>query len=180
MTLHQDRFSFQGQIWKQHLKPGDRAIDATCGNGHDTLFLSGMGLSHLYVFDIQKKALEETKKRVGEENISYHLECHSTFPGVEENIELIVYNLGYLPGGDKSITTRVNTTLKSVSKGLTLLSRGGLMTLTLYPGHTEGKREKEALLEFAKTFPKESFEVSHKTWGEKMTAPSMLLIQKAL
>ncbi len=178
MSLHKDRFSFQQQIWKRHLQKGDRAIDATCGNGHDTLFLSKMALSHLYVFDIQKKALEETKKRVGKENISYHLGCHSTFSGIKEKVQLIVYNLGYLPGEDKTITTQVATTLKSVSKGLDLLSTGGLMTITLYPGHPEGKREKEALFDFVKTLPKERFEVSHETWGERPTAPSILLIHK--
>lgn len=168
-------------IWKEHLKRGDQAIDATCGNGHDALFLSKLNLSHLYVFDIQEKALTATKERVGNrQDISYHLGCHSFFEGVESPVDLIVYNLGYLPGGDKTLTTRVETTLQSVEKGLSLLSPEGLMSLTLYPGHPEGKREEEALLTFSATLSPRNFQVSHHRLLNRSNAPSLLLIRKTI
>lgn len=134
--------TFAHEEWKKHLRPGNRAIDATCGNGHDTLILSTLNLSHLYVFDIQEKPLKKQKRLGVRENISYHLGCHSIFLGVETSVNLIVYNLGYLPGGNKSLTTQAETTLKSLENGLNLLSSGGLISMTLYPGHSEGAREK--------------------------------------
>lgn len=168
-------------IWSQHLKEGDRAIDATCGNGHDTLFLAELNLSHLYVFDIQEKALLATQERVGtRKNISYHLGCHSLFEGVDSPVDLIVYNLGYLPGGDKSVTTQAETTLQSVQKGSSLLSSEGLMSLTLYPGHPEGKREEEALLDLTSAFSPKKFQVSHHRPLNRSNAPSLLLIRKKL
>ncbi|MCP5506570.1 MAG: class I SAM-dependent methyltransferase [Chlamydiales bacterium] len=173
-------------LWKDHLNEGNRAIDATCGNGHDTLFLSTLNLSHLYVFDIQKEALLATQKRIDHlcavpsKTISYHLGCHSLFEGVDSPVDLIVYNLGYLPGGDKSLTTQVATTLQSVEKGLSLLTEGGLMSLTLYPGHPEGKREEEALLALTSSFSPKKFQVSHHRLLNRSSAPSLLLIKKII
>jgi hypothetical protein len=169
------------QIWKSHLRPGNIAIDATCGNGYDTKVLSRFNLAHLYVFDIQTKALNSTKSRVGEsKNISYHLECHSTLSPVKDPIDLIVYNLGYLPGGDKSLTTNVQTTIKSIETGMVLLNPGGLISCMLYPGHTEGAREESALLSLVANFSPKKFQVSHHRSINRSKAPSLLLIQKII
>jgi tRNA A58 N-methylase Trm61 len=45
------------------VKPGSVAVDATAGNGNDTLFLAGLvGTSGLVLaFDIQPEALEKTR-----------------------------------------------------------------------------------------------------------------------
>ncbi len=169
------------QVWKDHLKPGDFAIDATCGNGRDTEVLARFDLAHLYVFDIQKKALNSTEFRVGEnKNISYHLECHSTFSSVKGPVDLIVYNLGYLPGGDKSLTTNVQTTIKSIKAGVVLLNPGGLISCMLYPGHYEGAREKSALLELTANFSPKKFQIFHHRSVNRSKAPSLLLIQKII
>ncbi|MDJ0651475.1 MAG: class I SAM-dependent methyltransferase [Simkaniaceae bacterium] len=171
--------TFAHEEWKKHLDPGDRAIDATCGNGYDTLVLSKLNLSHLYVFDIQAKALQATRNRLGsQKNISYHLGCHSLFSGVKAPIDLIVYNLGYLPRGDKSLTTQTATTLKSLKNGLQLLSPRGLISITLYPGHPEGEREKKALLAHVSTFSPKNFQVSRYSILNRSKAPSLLLIKK--
>ncbi|MDN3509264.1 MAG: class I SAM-dependent methyltransferase [Candidatus Neptunochlamydia sp.] len=171
--------TFAHEEWKKHLRPSDRVIDATSGNGHDTLVLSKLNLSHLYVFDIQEKALQATQNRLGfQKNISYHLGCHSLFSGVEAPIDLIVYNLGYLPGGDKSLTTQSATTLKSLEKGLNLLSPRGLISITLYPGHPEGEREAKALLAHVATFSPKNFQYSHHRVVNRPKAPSLLLIKK--
>jgi len=170
---------FAHQTWKTHLKPGAIAIDATCGNGYDTRVLAELNLSHLYVFDIQEKALNATKEKTkGFKNISYHLQCHSNFNLVKGVVDLIVYNLGYLPGGDKSLTTSVKTTLQSLENGLEILKGGGMISCMLYPGHLEGFKEKSSLLEFAKTLSPQKFQVSHHTHLNRSKAPSLLLIQK--
>ncbi|QVL55014.1 MAG: class I SAM-dependent methyltransferase [Simkaniaceae bacterium] len=169
------------QVWKDHLKPGNSAIDATCGNGYDTDVLARFDLAHLYVFDIQKKALNSTKSRVGEnKNISYHLECHSTFSSVKGSVDLIVYNLGYLPGGNKSLTTNVQTTIKSIETGTLLLNPGGLISCMLYPGHPEGAREESALLDLTANFSSKKFQISHHRSVNRSRAPSLLLIQKII
>ncbi len=167
------------QVWKDHLKPGNFAIDATCGNGYDTEVLAHLDLTHLYVFDIQKKALNSTKSRVGEDkNISYHLECHSAFASVKNPVDLIVYNLGYLPRGDKSLTTNVQTTLKSIETGIILLNPRGLISCMIYPGHSEGSREEAALLSLTANFSPKKFQISHHQSVNRSKAPSLLLIQK--
>jgi hypothetical protein len=169
------------QVWKDHLKPGDFAIDATCGNGYDTEVLAHLNLAHLYVCDIQKKALNATKSLVGEnQNISYHLECHSTFSFVKNPVDLIVYNLGYLPGGDKSLTTNLQTTVKSIKTGIVLLNPGGLISCMLYPGHSEGAREESALLDLTSDFSPKNFQISHHQLVNRCRAPSLLLIRKTL
>ena len=170
---------FAHQTWKTHLKPGAIAIDATCGNGYDTRALAELNPSHLYVFDIQEKALKAAKEKTqGFKNISYHLQCHSNFDLIEGLVALIVYNLGYLPGGDKSLTTSVKTTLQSLKNGLDILKMGGMISCMLYPGHLEGFKEKSSVLKLAQVLSPEKFQVSHHTHLNRSKAPSLLLIQK--
>lgn len=173
--------TFAHQIWKNHLKEGARAIDATCGNGYDTEVLAKLNLSRLYVFDIQKEALENTRNRVGTNQIiSYHLACHSRFESVDAAVDLIVYNLGYLPGGDKSLTTKLETTLQSFKRGIELLNPEGLISCMCYPGHSEGDREESALLHFSKSLNPKKFQVSHHRALNRSKAPSLLLIHKTI
>lgn len=174
--------------WQQHLSLGDNAVDATCGNGHDTLKLCKLALNdtsgHIYAFDIQDSALEATTLRL-KETLSPHLvkrvtlinRCHSdlTLP-TEEPIKLIVYNLGYLPGADKEQVTRVQTTLLSVRSATDLLAPGGLLSITCYPGHPEGALEEEALLEFAAKLPRETWHCCHHRWINRERSPSLLII----
>ena len=167
------------QIWKGHLKKGDRVIDATCGNGYDAEFLSKFELGHLYLFDIQEIALERSRQRVGNlSNISFHLASHSSFDPSLAPISLIVYNLGYLPGGDKSLTTQAETTLMSFEMGLQLLEKEGLLSAMLYPGHEEGEREECAILSWAKSLSSKDFSISHSKMINRSKAPSILLIKK--
>ena len=176
-------------MWSLFLKPGDFVIDATCGNGHDSLVLASKvlleGHGTLLCMDIQQQALAATKKRLEEnfapyqfKNIIYHLGCHSQFPLFKEAPKWIVYNLGYLPGSDKTVKTTFSSTLKSVKKGLQLLQLGGGLTLTLYSGHEEGKAEKEALLNFSKSLNKSDFLVFHQEILNRAHAPSTLTILK--
>ena len=100
-------------------------IDATCGNGNDTLFLAKT-LNHVgtvIAYDIQKKAIEETQKLLANanfNNVIYHLSSHEYI--IEDDFDLIIYNLGYLPGSDKKITTHANSTLNSIKKTLAIIN----------------------------------------------------------
>lgn len=161
-------------LWKGIVQPADTVIDATCGNGHDSLILSTLvPEGTLYVFDIQKEALEKTKEKLTHTHYIPIHGSHAQFPPEIQkgSVRLIVYNLGYLPGGDKSITTLTESTLESIQNALPLLTPDGILSITLYPGHPEGFCESQAVLEFAK-----GFRFNHYTFKENLLSPSLLII----
>jgi hypothetical protein len=164
--------------WKHFLKESDIAIDATCGNGHDTLFLSE--LCSVIGLDIQGEAIEKTAQLLEEhgKKAILHRISHEKIDELPlpHPPRLIVYNLGYLPGGNKGMTTMVETTLASVKKGLELLAPNGALSITCYPGHDEGLKEEKALEEWASSLAQELWYVSHHKWLNRKRAPSLLWI----
>jgi len=159
--------------WKSLLLPTDTVIDATCGNGHDTAFLASLvPQGTVYSLDIQPQALEKARLLAPFPHVVFLQQSHIDLPQTS-NVKLIVYNLGYLPGGDKSITTQTETTIESVRKSLNLLVPGGAVTITCYPGHPEGARETEALSRYLSTLP---YPVRRHDW--KPEAPIVFHIQK--
>jgi len=166
---------FAHTLWRSHLKPGDTVIDATCGNGHDSkILLDRIGpTGHLTCIDIQQSALDNTKARLGPfQNISSLLTCHSNLPNITPH--LIVYNLGYLPGGDHSLTTTTSTTLSSLENALEILHPKGLISVMLYTGHPEGAAEAKKLLET----PFSNTSISHTKWLHRPQCPSLLIYSK--
>jgi hypothetical protein len=171
-------------LWSSLVKPGDTVIDATLGNGKDTLFLAkllqGKGILHAY--DIQESALKKSAELLQRE-LSYeeitpvhlHLASHESFEG--NDVALVVYNLGYLPGGDKSITTTAETTLKSLKSAEALVKTGGAISLTCYVGHEEGKREHDRLMQYARTLSPEWISLHFRIENRK-DAPELLLFIK--
>jgi predicted methyltransferase len=130
------------------LKPGDTAIDATCGNGYDTLFLAeSVGPDgHVWGFDIQQQALAETGRRLSEAGLSARVtlikDGHQTLSQhITEPVQAVLFNLGYLPGGDRSIITRPESTAPALEESLTLLAPAGVLAITIYPGHSGGSDE---------------------------------------
>lgn len=134
----------------QALRPGDVAVDATCGNGHDTVALAqlvGPG-GVVIAIDVQAVALEETRHRLdadglGDGRARLIHGCHSTMGEhvAVASAALVVFNLGYLPGGDHAFTTRTQTTIAGLDAAVKALRQGGLLMVTCYPGHPEGARE---------------------------------------
>lgn len=175
---------FAHHFWENTLSPQDFVIDATCGNGHDTLALARIVHSgKVFAYDLQEAAIEKTRQKLIQEGLEdrvklFH-QSHEAFEVIlPESIQLIVYNLGYLPGGDKSVTTKTSTTLKSLKNALPLLKQGGILFMTLYPGHPEGLIEAEAVKEFAEQLPKEAWSVHHERFSERITAPRILYALK--
>ena len=154
------------------------AIDATLGNGYDTDFLSKI-FNKVYAFDVQKEAILNYKEK-NIENVSLILDSHENFDKyIKENVDCIVYNLGYLPGSDKSITTKKESTLKSLESGLNLLKENGLMIIALYSGHEEGKKEKKAVLSYCENLSKKKFGVIYKQFLNRTNnPPSLVIIEK--
>ncbi|MBN2478755.1 MAG: class I SAM-dependent methyltransferase [Parachlamydiales bacterium] len=175
--------------WKLFLKPDDIAIDATCGNGHDSLVLKNiLKAGILYGFDIQKSAIENTEKLLKEnlssedfQNIFLHESSHEDFSKyIKNKVNLVTYNLGYLPGFSKSVTTKVDSTLKSINSALSILNNKGAISIISYPGHEEGEKEEIALLQFLKTLDRKAFSVCYHKWLNKEKAPSFFWIEKLL
>ncbi|MDD3241487.1 MAG: TIGR01212 family radical SAM protein [Bacilli bacterium] len=136
----------------KYVKYKDIVIDATLGNGKDALFLvNKVKDGYLFGFDIQEQAIENTKELL-KDKTNYQLFNigHENMLNILENykgkISLINFNLGFLPKGDKSITTKWETTMKAIEDSLVLLNNKGRILITIYPGHPEGKIEKEMIL----------------------------------
>ncbi len=163
---------------------GARAIDATMGNGHDTQWLCQLAgeSGRVYAFDVQAEAVERTRERLAQAGVTAELFCmgHERMAEVvHEAVDAVVFNLGWLPGAEHGVTTRTDTTLQAVSAALTLLKEDGLMTICIYPGHEEGTREWNALLDWAKTLDDKRYDAMLKTYlNQPNDPPRMLAIRK--
>ena len=174
-------------ILRQVLSEGDEAVDATMGNGHDTEALCRLvgPEGHVYAFDIQAQAVEKTGQRLREAGLADRASLfHSGHEHMKENVphpvRAVMFNLGWLPGGDHQITTRLQTTLAAVEQGLELLLPGGVLLICVYPGHAEGAREREALLSFLSSLPPQRFNVLRQAFlNAGPGAPECLVVQKA-
>ena len=144
-----------GALMAEHLREGDSAVDATAGTGADTCLLAQSVGAHgrVYAFDVQEEALKETEQRLSAEGLRdrvllFHRD-HETMGSVPElrqdsKIMGIMFNLGYLPHGDKKIVTKTDTTLAALESSVTLLAPKGLLTLCLYR-HPAGLDESRAV-----------------------------------
>lgn len=135
---------------------GSVVVDATLGNGYDTLFLSNIvgEKGHVYSFDVQKEALGNSLKRLEAENAvnNYTLihDGHQNMakyirPEHQGKVAAVMFNLGYLPGSDKSVVTRSETTMQAVNAALDLLAPGGVIAIAVYTGQAGGIAEEEAV-----------------------------------
>ncbi len=169
------------------LTPGDTAVDATVGNGHDTLFLAECvgPRGRVVGFDIQPSALAETTRRLHaaglDERVELllrgHEEMSAWFAGSASlpRPMAVMFNLGYQPGGDRSVITRPETTLVALDSALDLVTPGGIITVVVYVGHAGGKAEAEAVLEWARAVPTQRALVVWHQLLNRRGAPSSLV-----
>ena len=150
-----DLLDLQKHFILTHLKEGDIAVDFTMGNGHDTEFLSRTvgERGHVYAFDVQEMALASTKKHLSEvgcpENYTLILDSHHNVKKyVDTKIRAGMFNLGYLPGSDKSVTTMRETTLPAIEAAIDLMDRDAIILVAVYPGHAEGEAEGKMICEY--------------------------------
>ena len=163
------------------LMPGPLVcVDATAGTGRDTLFLCRITPpeGRVYAMDIQEEALAEAGGRIREagysEKVRFIAGEHEYMDRlVPERPDLIMFNLGYLPGGDHKIATTFPTTSQAVTKGLELLKPGGLMTLVIYSGGDTGYGEKDALLPFLKDLDSRCFTVILESFHNRPKEPPL-------
>ncbi len=171
-------------LLSQVIRPGDTVVDATLGNGHDALFLArAVGpKGKLIGFDIQKKAIEESTRRLKEEgmdNFSFYEEGHENLGKHINQARAVVFNFGYLPGSSKEIITKKESSLQAVKEALAILSSPGIISLMFYTGHEGGQEEMESLHSYISQLDKSEFdliEVKHINRSSK--APFLTIIYK--
>ncbi|MCY8922607.1 tRNA (mnm(5)s(2)U34)-methyltransferase [Bacillus atrophaeus] len=168
---------------------GSIVVDATMGNGHDTLFLAKLvgENGHVYAFDIQESALVATRERLGEEygprvtlfHKSHDKIAESLPPEADGRVAAAIFNLGYLPGGDKSVTTHGASTIKAIEQLLAMMKEDGLIVLVVYHGHPEGKAEKEDVLAYCRNIDQQTARVlSYGYLNQQNDPPFIIAIEK--
>ncbi|MFD2171811.1 class I SAM-dependent methyltransferase [Tumebacillus lipolyticus] len=172
------------------LSPGDVAVDATVGNGHDTLFLAERvgPTGRVIGFDVQEMALERARERLADAGVLERVELrqmsHALMSdGVPEDwrgrVKAVMFNLGYLPGGDRAVVTESASTLAALQAGLDLLAPGGVMTVMIYSGHQAGKAESSAVLAWAESLEQTKVHVLlHRFLNQKNDPPVLLALEK--
>jgi len=178
-------------VIRNRLKPGDSAIDATVGNGHDTLFLAQQVApsGHVYGFDIQQAAIDATRDKLAcKTPLSDCLSLiHASHANMKENIpaqlhgkiNAIMFNLGYLPGGDKSVITLTDSTLAALTAASQILAVNGIITLLAYPGHSGGDTETDHVANWCEQLDRQRFAVNIFYSAEhKDSAPRLFVIDK--
>lgn len=146
--------------------PGDVVVDATAGNGYDTLFLARLvgNQGKVYSFDIQDEAIARTTDKLHKEGLLSRVRLirsgHERVADyVKEKISAAMFNLGYLPGTDRQVVTRPETTLPALETCLERLKPGGIATVVLYSGHPGGMEEKERILHYCSRLRRDTFDV---------------------
>ena len=173
-------------LLKSAVTDGDIAVDATAGNGHDTLFLAQLvgDDGFVYAFDVQKQAVDATLHRLldnalehralvlkaGHENVAKY---------VNKPVAGAIFNLGYLPGSDHEVITRPNTTIQALESLLKLLKVGGIIVLVIYHGHEGGKEERDEVIRFVSELPQKYIHVlRYEFLNQKNDPPFVIALEK--
>ncbi|MEK4627567.1 class I SAM-dependent methyltransferase [Solibacillus sp. FSL R7-0682] len=173
-------------LLKMSITEGDIAVDATAGNGHDTLFLANLvgDEGYVYAFDVQKEAVDATLHRLldnalehraivlkdGHENVSKY---------VTKPVAGAIFNLGYLPGSNHDLVTKPNTTIQAIESLLKLLKVGGIIVLVVYHGHEGGKEERDAIIHFVSELPQKYVHVlRYEFINQKNEPPFIIALEK--
>ncbi|MEN8261627.1 MAG: class I SAM-dependent methyltransferase [Pseudomonadota bacterium] len=172
------------------LAPGEKAIDATVGNGHDTLFLA-KGVAPggvVFGFDIQERAIANTRERIEAEHPHCqiilikddHVRMPEHIPLTDHGaVSAVMFNLGYLPGGCKSIITSGPSTLAALNAAYVMLRPGGILSVVAYTGHPGGREEADAVKKWALgVTPKRNLIQITIPQSARGTAPELVLVTK--
>lgn len=165
---------------------GDVVIDATMGNGYDTIYLGSLVGENgkVYSFDVQEEAIISTNKKVEKENFKDRIELildgHQNLDKyVKEEVSCVVFNLGYLPRAKHIIITKPHTTLEAIKKSLNILKPNGIISIAIYTGHEGGMDEKEYICEYLNKLDQNEYNVLHMEFTNQINnPPELILIEK--
>ena len=165
----------------QVITKDDVVVDATMGNGHDTLFLAKLA-KQVYAFDIQEQALEKTSLRLQEAglaNVKLLLQGHETVDQFVGEVKAAIFNLGYLPSADKNIITKPQTTIEALEKLCRMLIKGGRIAIMIYYGHEGGDIERDAVMDFVSQLPQQEYTATiYRTLNQINNPPFLIMIEK--
>lgn len=175
-------------VIRAQAKRGGIYIDATAGNGNDTLLLCELAgeEGQVLAFDVQEEALRRTQELLERhgcvERAELVLDGHEHMDRYVKpcTADLVCFNFGYLPGGDHKIATGPKTSLAAVEKGLIILKKGGMMSLCIYSGGDTGFEEKNRLLDYLKTLPPREYTVIvNEYWNRANNPPLPVFVFKS-
>lgn len=181
---------FARKIIELAVTEGDIVVDATIGNGHDTVMLASLvgANGHVYGFDIQEEALTNTAERLSELGIStnvtlFNVSHNKIMTNLPEEtrgkVKAAIFNLGYLPGGDKEIVTKPDSTIDAIDQLLTIMAPEGIIVLVVYHGHDEGAYERDKLLEYVSTIDqKRAHVLTYRFINQVNNPPFIIAIEK--
>jgi SAM-dependent methyltransferase len=189
MPMVKSVLKFAHHLLEESIELGDLVIDATCGNGHDSLFLSDLvgENGRVLSFDIQEQAIQTTKQKLIQDertNVTLIHDSHENlneYLSIQKNVEVggAIFNLGYLPRSDKKVITKGDSTLKAIQILLKYLRKDRLIVLVVYHGHEGGKEEKEMLLKYLLELDQKKYNVLRYGFiNQKNNPPFILAIQK--
>jgi 16S rRNA C1402 N4-methylase RsmH len=181
---------FARQLLENAVNPGDIAVDATLGNGHDTVFLAGLVGENgtVYGFDVQEEAILASKERLTQLGLMNRV---TIFHEGHENLATLIpsshhgkitgaiFNLGYLPGSDKTIVTRPETTISAIEQLLDVMAPEGIIVLVIYHGHEEGAVERDVLLQYCQQLnQKQAHVLQYQFINQQNHPPFIVAIEK--
>lgn len=162
-----------------HLSKDDVVIDATIGNGHDTLLLADLS-KYVYGFDVQQQAIDTTQALLNNNHVSNFTLIHDSHENIlkyVKDFKAVVFNLGYLPGSNKEIKTTKDSTINALNSLVGVMKQDSFIIITCYPGHDEGLIESEAVVKFASNLDN-SFTTLKYHVLNKNKSPFVILIEK--
>ncbi|KJS84904.1 MAG: hypothetical protein JM58_10040 [Peptococcaceae bacterium BICA1-8] len=177
---------FTHNLLQTVINSGDHVLDATAGNGHDTLFLAkSVGPKGIvYSFDIQETAILNTSLLLREHDLLEQVRIiqdghENMVKYISEGLKAIMFNLGYLPKSDHQVITLPETTVIALGQALEILLPGGVITITIYSGHESGEIEKKAVEEYLKNLDKTKWDVLMWSFLNRIpTAPYLIVIYR--
>lgn len=185
-----DILPFAHELTRRALRPGDVAVDATAGNGHDTVHLASLvgENGRVYAVDVQQQAIRATQHKVmtRAESVDVRL-LHADHAALRQHIDdadvghvgAVMFNLGYLPRADHDVKTTPDTTLPALQASIEVLRPGGVVTVVLYTGHDGGPAEARAVRQWADALPQDGYGVlSYRFTNRRNAPPRLIAIEK--
>lgn len=174
------------QLLKDSVEEGDTVVDATAGNGHDTLFLAQLigDEGQVYAFDVQKEAVDATLHRLLDHGLEHRAlvlnKGHEEVANfVHKPVAAAIFNLGYLPGSNHDIVTKPSTTIQAIQDLLKLLKVGGLIILVIYHGHPGGKEERDTVIDYVSQLPQKYVHVlKYEFLNQQNDPPFVIALEK--
>ncbi len=181
---------FARSLLTKAIQPGDAVVDGTLGNGHDAELLCELvgQNGRVFGFDIQETAIQNSMKRIEESHYGNrvmffqrgHEQIEESIPSqYHGKITAAIFNLGYLPGGDKKVVTKPETTISAIEQLLSLMAVEGIIVLVIYHGHPEGAVERDRLLQYAESIEqKKAHVLQYRFINQANNPPFIIAIEK--